>query len=430
MGLESVNYQCPACGGPLRFDPGKQQLVCDHCGSDFWPSDIERMYAGKNEQAQNAAEAAAASADGTAEAAYVCSSCGAELVSDGTTAVTTCPYCGNPVVATAQLSGVFAPKLVLPFHHDRKAATEALQNHYKGKILLPKSFKSGSHVDEIQGVYVPFWLYNAHPTGTATFEATRERRWRQGDDEIIETDHFDCLRTGIMDFEHIPVDGSTKMPDGHMDAIEPYDFKELLPFSTVYLPGYVANRWDEDAETCQPRAEKRLSQTVQDELEKTVKGYDTVSCTECEVDPRWVSATYAMLPVWMLHTSWNGQDFLFAMNGQTGRLVGDLPISKPKLAGIAAVVYIVLMGLMMAVFGAGLFEDWDPMLQNLVTFGVPALVDLLICLALVGQMHTAVEAHDAGNYLDGDATIVESNDTFTHTTRQVIHHEKKEEKKD
>ena len=428
MGLESVNYQCPACGGPLRFDPAKQRLACDHCGSDFAVYEIERMYEAKNERAANEATAEGANtSDGIAESAYVCSSCAAELVSDGTTAVSTCPYCGNPVVAAAQLSGEFSPRFVLPFHYDHKAATDALENHYKGKILLPKSFKASNHVDEIQGVYVPFWLYNARPTGTATFEATRERRWRQGDDEIVETDHFDCLRTGIMDFERIPVDGSTKMPDGHMDAIEPYDFKELLPFSTVYLPGYVANRWDEDAEACRPRAEKRLKNTVQSELEKTVEGYDTVSCTECDVDPKWISESYALLPVWMLHTSWNGQDFLFAMNGQTGRLVGDLPISKPKLAGIAVGVFAVLVALMMALTGAGLLEDWDPMLVNLATFGVPILADVLICLALVGQMHTAVEAHDASNYLDGSVTLAESSDTFSHTTRQVIHHEKKKE---
>ena len=429
MGLESVNYQCPACGGPLRFDSATQHLVCEHCDSSFMPSEVERLYAEKNKRAEDKAEQAAASAgeDAAATAAYVCSSCGAELVNDGTTAVSTCPYCGNPVVATAQLSGEFAPKLVMPFRLDHKAATEALENHYKGKVLMPKSFKAGNHVDEVQGVYVPFWLYNANPAGTATFEATRERRWRQGDDEIVETDHFNCFRRGFMSFERIPVDGSTKMPDGHMDAIEPFDFKELLPFSTVSLPGYVANRWDEDAEACRPRAEKRLRNSVQNELEKTVEGYDTVSCTECEVDPKWSSATYAMLPVWMLHPSWTGQDFLFAMNGQTGQLVGDLPISKPKLAGIAVGMFAVLVGLMMALSGAGLFEDWDPMLVNLVTFGLPVLIDLLVCLALVGQMHTAVEASDATNYLDGKVTIGESSDTFTHTTRQVIHHEKKKD---
>ena len=169
-----------------------------------------------------------------------------------------------------QLSGSFAPDLVIPFKLDHKAAVDAPQNHYRGKVLLPKSFREGNHVEEVQGVYVPFWLYDATAEGDAHYDAEKRRTHWEDDDEVVETDHYDVDRSGYMSFARVPVDGSSKMPDGHMDAIEPFDYGELVPFSVAYMPGYLANRWDEDATACRERAEGRIRQSVDDVLRGTV----------------------------------------------------------------------------------------------------------------------------------------------------------------
>ena len=277
MGIESVNYQCPACGGPLRYDGAKALLVCDHCDSEFAVADIEARYASKQQAAEEKAQKASASASSDAsglDGAYVCSSCGAELVCDASTAVSECPYCGNPVVAADRLAGDFRPQLVIPFKLDHKAAKQALAKHYEGKILLPKSFAGGNRINEVQGVYVPFWLYDTEAAGSAVFEATRSRTHYEGDDEVIETDHFTVERDGTMSFARVPVDGSTKMPDAHMDAIEPYDYEALVPFSVAYMPGFVANRYDEDAEACRDRAQKRIDSSVEQALRESIEGYE------------------------------------------------------------------------------------------------------------------------------------------------------------
>ena len=182
MGLESVNYQCPACGGPLRYDGGKGKLVCDHCDSEFEVAQIEAMFA--NAEAKAEERAAGASAQ-TLDGGYVCASCGAQLMTDGTVAVSRCPYCGNQTMQAATFAGDFKPDLVIPFKLDHKAAVAALDEHYKGKILLPREFKTGNHIDEVQDVYVPFWLYDSNANGSATFEATNTRSYMRGDDEII-----------------------------------------------------------------------------------------------------------------------------------------------------------------------------------------------------------------------------------------------------
>lgn len=442
MGVESVNYQCPACGGPLRYDGAKAMLVCDHCDSEFGVAEVEARYAAKQQAAETKAAAVAPAntaavnepqaSDGadTVNAAYRCSSCAAELVCDETTAVTECPYCGNPVVAAGRLAGEFRPKLVIPFKLDRAAAKAALAEHYKGKVLLPKGFVDGNRINEVQGVYVPFWLMDATARASATYTATKTRRRREGDDEIVDTDHFDVERAGTMSFSKIPVDASTKMPDAHMDAIEPFDYGALVPFSVAYMPGFVANRYDEDAAACRPRAEKRVNASAGQALRASVGGYDSVSCQRCDVDKDWAEPVYALLPVWMLGTTWEGQQFLFAMNGQTGRLFGDLPVDKKKRALIGAGVFATLFAACLAAVKLGGFLAKNaPAIQWGFMLLVPLLVALIVCASLTAQMRSAVEAAHAGDYLDASTLeITRRRDTFTHTTTERIHHEKADKK--
>ena len=222
------------------------------------------------------------------------------------------------------------PDFVIPFKLSREDAIQRLKQHYKGKVFLPKSFSSENHLQEISGVYVPFWMFSGEAEGDAHFDATRSRTYKSGDYRITETDHYDAYRAGSLAFEKIPVDGSEKMPDEHMDSIEPYDYSELKPFSTAYLPGFLADKFDVTAEDSRQRADSRCAGTLRSALEKTVSGYETCSARESNTTIKRGKVHYALMPVWMLNTKWRGKDFLFAMNGQTGKLVGDLPVDKGR----------------------------------------------------------------------------------------------------
>ena len=192
-------------------------------------------------------------------------------------------------------------------------------------------------------MYVPFWLFDANASGSGQYEATTSSRHRNGDYVITTTRHYDVRRAGTTQFMGVPVDGSTKMPNGHMDAIEPYDYRAFQPFSTAYLPGYMADKYDEDADTCQARAHSRMQNSVSSELSASITGYNSVSTLSENIHIDYTAKHYALLPVWMLHTKWQGKDYLFAMNGQTGKLVGDLPVDKRKVAAWFAGISIPLM---------------------------------------------------------------------------------------
>lgn len=154
----------------------------------------------------------------------ICKSCGGEIVGDETTAATACPSCGNPVVMTGQFSGALRPDYVIPFKLDKKAAKAALMKHYGGKKLLPKVFQDQNHIDEVKGVYVPFWLFDADVDAHVRYKATRIRTWSDSEYDYTETGYFSVVRGGSIGFERVPVDGSSKMADDLMESIEPFDF--------------------------------------------------------------------------------------------------------------------------------------------------------------------------------------------------------------
>jgi predicted RNA-binding Zn-ribbon protein involved in translation (DUF1610 family) len=350
-----TNYQCPNCNGALRFDETSGQQACGNCGVKFDIAVIEQLFRDKEQAAAAAGtephwDISLTHNFSAEEAAhmrgYICPSCAAGIICYDTTAATSCPYCGNTTVVPGQLSGLLKPDYVIPFKLDKNAAVEALKEYYKNKKFLPKNFSLTNHIQEIKGVYAPFWLYDGVTNASMRFKATRKRSYTSGNYIITDTDHYRVTREGTVAFEKVPVDASSKMPDAHMDSIEPYNYSDLKPFSTAYLPGFLADKYDEDAELCSKRANERITASTESALRKTVTGYATVTREYASISLEKGDVKYALMPVWLLPTKWNGQNFLFAMNGQTGKLIGDLPVDWGKfwmwLLTIAAPVAAVL----------------------------------------------------------------------------------------
>ena len=243
---------------------------------------------------------------------------------------------------TGQFSGDLKPDFVLPFKLDKEKAKAALLKHMEGKPLLPKVFKSQNHIDEIKGVYVPVWLYDCDVDAQIRYKAKKVRTWSDQNFRYTENSFFTVAREGSLSFTNVPVDGSAKMDDTMMESLEPFDFGQAVPFQTAYLSGYLADKYDTDAESSIPRANERIRQSTLDEFRKTVKGYDSVDVEADTIQLHSGKAKYALYPVWLLNTSWNGNKYTFAMNGQSGKFVGDLPSDKGKAFGIFAAVSVVV----------------------------------------------------------------------------------------
>lgn len=341
-------YKCPCCGGAIVFDSASQNMQCPYCDTEFQVSDLEAFQKELNSETADdlswQTEAGSQWQPGEAEALrqYVCNSCGGEIVADANTAATACPYCGNPVVMVHQVSGILRPDYVIPFKLDKNAAKEALRRHYSGKPLLPKLFQEENHIDEVKGVYVPVWLFDADAQADVRYRGTKVHSWSDSDYIYTRTSYFAIRRSGQLGFSRVPVDGSTKMADDLMESIEPFDFSEAVDFHTAYLSGYLADKYDVDAQQSIERANDRIKNSAVSAIAATVQGYATLIPEATAVQLQNGQAKYALYPVWMLSTTWQGKQYLFAMNGQTGKLVGDLPVDqsayKKWLFGLAGAI--------------------------------------------------------------------------------------------
>ena len=230
MPTQVTEFKCPACTAPLHFSEETGRLECDYCGSSFTVAEAEAFSAEKEQQAAEAFEKAAAEAradagswerpdgqDSWGEEAdhlktYRCPSCGAELICDEATAATSCPYCGNNTIISGQFHGMQKPELVIPFKLGKEEAVKTLKAHYKGRPFLPKSFSDENHIQEIKGIYVPFWLFDGQAEADVRFTATRSSVMVTARERITTTRYFDVRRAGTVKFEKIPVDASRKMP--------------------------------------------------------------------------------------------------------------------------------------------------------------------------------------------------------------------------
>ncbi len=345
-------YLCPCCNGAVEFNSSTQNMKCPFCDAEF---DIDALQAPEEESTvqndmswESAGEQwSAGETDGLR--VYTCNTCGGEIVAEETTGASSCPYCGNPVIMTGQFAGDLKPDLVIPFKVDKDGAIAALKEHYKGKRLLPKVFRDENTVREIKGMYVPVWLFDTDADARIRYKATRTKTWSDSEYRYTETSHYAVLRAGNIAFENVPVDGSEKMDDTLMESIEPYNIDDAVDFRTAYLSGYLADKYDVDAQGAMERANERIRKSTEDAFAATVHGFATVTPEDTNIQLQNGRARYALYPVWILNTRWNDQSFTFAINGQTGKIAGDLPMDKGAyrrwLFGVAAIAGAAIFGI-------------------------------------------------------------------------------------
>ncbi len=371
MSMDVKEYKCPECGGALEWNSSLQKLKCPYCDSVFSMEEFEGPEASESSADDFEGDGAVTQVEMSSDAenfnwessenvfnaqetagmkVYSCQSCGAEIVADETLGATTCPYCGNNIVMTGQFAGDLRPDYIIPFKLDKEAAKAKLREHVRSQKYVPKVFQDENHIDEIKGMYVPFWLFDATCHVDQIYNCTRVRTWMTGEMQYTRTAHYKVRREGTMIFAHVPVDASKTMPDDLMESLEPYNFQDAVPFKTGYLAGYLADKYDVKAEDCIAKADSRIQKTATGAFRDSVTGYSSVNQAAQRLSFQEGKTSYALYPVWILNTSWNGEKYLFAMNGQTGKFIGNLPLDQKAWTKswilMGAVIAIVLYAIM------------------------------------------------------------------------------------
>lgn len=314
-----VHYKCPNCGDDMGFDTHTGQLSCESCGKKEKIEDFDENLISNTFLEDEAKE-------------YHCENCGGVVITDADTAATSCSFCGAGVVLVDRLSGELAPAHVIPFTINKEEAEQAFKKWCKNGLLTPKGFMTADRVKKITGMYVPFWMFDLNSKVEISAVGTKVRNYTRGDYIYTETKFYDIYRDIDLNYMKVPVDASEKMDDKLMDKLEPYDYKQLKDFKTPYLTGYLAEKYNFDDKQLFPRVKGKIQSFIDSYISSTVSGYSSVTYNQKEVSTKQKNAHYVLLPIWMVYYDYDKQEHTFAMNGQTGKVVGKPPLSIGKVA--------------------------------------------------------------------------------------------------
>lgn len=319
----TIEYKCPCCGGNIEFSEKEGVMRCPFCDTVFSAEELKNKDTELHSKTFDDTEPPE-----NTLGVYICKSCGGELMTDENTAATKCPFCSNPIILSKRLAGELMPDALVPFALSKDDAKTSLKKFMSNKKLLPKSFCSDSKLDEIKGVYVPFWLYDVKADGEIVYKAEKKHQRTEGDYIVNETEIFSVERAGSVYFSGIPMDASKKMPDDMMESLEPYDYSGAKDFQSAYLSGFFADKYDVEYSEGIGRVNERAKKTSEELFRNTVSGYSSVQTRKSDFNFTNAKPKYALLPVWLLSSVYEGKTYSFAMNGQTGKFVGEMPMDK------------------------------------------------------------------------------------------------------
>lgn len=356
--MDVKNYKCINCGSNVVYDPNLSMFKCHSCASQFTKEDMDSFFYNVNDEdlqeSTGDLKLETVGEDYNTEEnnlqSYNCTNCGGEIVSQGDTVATFCPYCKSPTIIRAKLQGEFKPRYILPFKIDEKQAKELYRRWIAKKIYTPKDFKTRERIDEIKGIYAPFWLYDMEMSGGFVGTGKNVTSWRSGDYVYTKTDYYTVRRAGDNSYNKVPKDASSKMDDTMMEFIEPFDYNDMKDFAMPYMSGFFAERFDQDQDVCLDDAKRKAEEYFEGRLTETVHGYTSFNVISSYYNFGNIQASYAMLPTYYMLNKYKEKDYDFMINGQTGKIYGNPPLSWGLFFRNFAIIFLICY-LLVALWG-------------------------------------------------------------------------------
>ncbi|MCH5253287.1 MAG: hypothetical protein J1F41_00060 [Lachnospiraceae bacterium] len=314
-------FKCKNCGGNIVYEPNRKKMYCPHCES----LDSENVIK-----------------EGSLTQ---CGNCGAPISVGQYTSADRCTHCGSHIVFDERVEGIYEPHLILPFKVDKEKAVEALNKEFSKRVFTPSGFLSQKSLEQMRGIYVPFWLYDYQAHYHFQGEGTKVRSWRSGNTEYVETSYYEVIRQMEAGFERVPVDASFVMDDGEMDLMEPYTYQELEEFQPKYMSGFYGEMYNQGAPELEGRAQVKVQKASEELMQQSLTGYNSVRPIRKDLNLDRNGINYALMPVWMYEYRYRGEVYRFHVNGQTGKVVGKTPVSRLKvlLYGLSAMISVSVM---------------------------------------------------------------------------------------
>ena len=344
---------CSNCAGRLIFDPATQKLECATCGSSFRPEDIEDKNAELHSKYYDTR-------------VYVCSHCGAEVITSDSESSTFCVYCGNPAIVFDRISKEYKPDGLVPFKITKEAAIANIQNKFANNPIVPKELIKKCVPENLHGIYVPYWIINADYT-EADYLSGEVKRGKRS-----ETKYY--TRAGEVELTNVPIDGSKILSDDVSRKLEPFYLEDSKTFDEDYLNGFYSNTSDMNYYDLRKSAALRCHELFAEDVVKTVpaknvKIRDSIYWVDIHDEP-----IYMMMPVWFFTFKFRNKPYTILVNGQTGKVVGTMPWQKKRIVTLALIVFFLVMAIA-AMFLISFVQNWQAVysLFSYIFAGVGAL---------------------------------------------------------
>lgn len=340
-----MNINCPNCAGQVSYDPVEGVMVCESCGMKISSEDFASLagrekYDSENTTSETPSPASSPIAWDKPPAepvpytrrdseymdiqVHVCNACGAELMINETEAATFCSYCGSSAIVFDRISKEEKPKWIIPFKLNRELALEAIRRHFTERDYIPSKIKALT-LDKIHAIYIPYWLFTTNLRRELIVKGC-------GHDGTFQYD-----KDASCTYSNLTMDASRKLKDGIAKRLEPFHMNELIPFDIAYLSGYYADAYDVPVAELEKANLERCRAFIDDAIIRAcpsanqfngIKNFETHFVRETHVTEK---AEYALLPAYFVNLKYDTGRELVVVNGQTGKVVGNLPYEKEKI---------------------------------------------------------------------------------------------------
>lgn len=323
-------FKCKNCSGNMVFNPEKMKMHCPYCDS----MDTEEVLYSNN--------------------MHICDCCGAEIPINQYDSAGRCEACSQYVIFDERIKGEYEPDKIIPFHFSKNIAKQCIRQEFGEHMYMPDTFLEEVTLKSMEGVYVPFWLYdfetNFDYQGTGLKVNTRTR----GNIQYTDNSYYNVVRNFDATFTRMPQDASSGMPNDVMDLMEPYDYSKMQDFHPKYMSGFRGEVYYGGAKIFEPRAAEKTKSASEQLLKDTIRGYTSVTATVNKLNMENTNSEYALLPVWRYLYEYRGKIYPFYVNGQTGKVIGEVPVSKIKKTVYPLTVFALLcLGLWMILYMIG-----------------------------------------------------------------------------
>ncbi len=341
-----TDRKCPSCGGTMEYDPNTGKLLCPYCGFTkeiAKPEDPAQPFEAE-EHAFDAAEGATSTDWGTRTKVIRCKSCGAEVIYDANAIADVCPYCGATLVTEAGDSqqNILVPGGVVPFSLDQKAAAVNFRTWIHGRFFCPKLAKESAKPDRFQGLYIPYWTFDARTETDYTGEYGKNRAERTRDGKTEQhTDWYPTSGRLYKNYDDVLVCGSERYDSSILGGVSAFDTGKTVPYAPQYLAGFAAERYTVKLKDAWESGKQSIAQDLRYEADRKVRQEnqaDAVRSLDLHTAYSGITYKYLLLPIWISSFMYNGKIYSFMINGQSGTVSGRTPVSWIKVLITAAAV--------------------------------------------------------------------------------------------